>query len=208
MIDDDEVPGPDWLSRLLGVCAQPDVDAVLGPVESRFEQEPPAWVRKAGLFDRPGYPTGYAMTWQEARSGNVLLKRKALEAIGLPFRREFGSGSEDQDFFRRLAEAGRKFVWCQEAVVWETVPASRWRRGFMLRRALQRGKNSFKYTSCRWRGLVKAFIAIPLYSLALPFLFLAGQHCFMKYLVKLFDHLGRVLAFFGFSPGGKVYVTE
>jgi succinoglycan biosynthesis protein ExoM len=207
-IDDDELPFRDWLSCLLKACAEPDVDGVLGPVESRFEREPPAWVRKSGIFDRPTHESGCVIAWEDARTGNVMLKRRALEGIGVVFRREFGSGSEDQDLFRRLDEAGRRFIWCKEAVVYETVPAIRWRPSFMLRKALQRGKNSFKYAPYRVRGLVKAFVAIPLYSLALPFLWVAGRHHFMKYLIKLFDHTGRVIALFGFNPGGDVYVTE
>src|SRR5438105_4034195 len=83
--------------------------------------------------DRPEHPTGTALSWRDARTGNVLLRRSALEGLGSPFRAEFGSGSEDQDFFRRLGQKGRKFVWCKEAIVYETVPAGRWRRGFMLK---------------------------------------------------------------------------
>jgi succinoglycan biosynthesis protein ExoM len=207
-IDDDEFPVRDWLSTLLKACAETGVDGVLGPVESRFEQEPPAWVRKAGIFDRPRHETGHVIAWDEARTGNVMLNRRALEGIGAAFRREFGSGSEDQDFFRRLDEAGRRFIWCKEAVVYETVPAIRWKRSFMLRKALQRGRNSFKYRPCRVRGVVKAFVAVALYGLALPFLLVAGQHQFMKYLIKLFDHTGRVLALFRIRPGRDVYVTE
>jgi succinoglycan biosynthesis protein ExoM len=207
-IDDDEFPAPNWLSLLLKSCAQPSVDVVLGPVESRFEQEPPAWVWKSGIFDRPTYETGHEIGWNEARTGNVMFKRRVLNGITPAFRREFGSGSEDQDFFRRLAEAGRRFIWCKEAIVYEKVPAVRWQRSFMLRKALQRGRNSFKYRPCRVRGLMKAFIAIPLYSLALPFLLVAGQHLFMKCLIKISDHIGRVLAFMGFKPRRDVYVTE
>jgi hypothetical protein len=49
---------------------------------------------------------------------------------------------------------------------------------------------------------------VPLYTIALPFLLIAGQHWFMKYLIKLCDHVGRLLAWLGFNPGGDVYVTE
>ena len=35
---------------------------------------------------------------------------------------------------------------------------------------------------------------------ALPVLFLAGHHHFMKYLVKLADHVGRLLASVGLNP--------
>jgi len=41
-----------------------------------------------------------------------------------------------------MIERGHAFVWCNEAVVYEVVPPVRWRRTFMLRRALLRGKVS------------------------------------------------------------------
>jgi len=207
-IDDDELPARDWLLQLLRTAQNSGADAVLGPVMPRFQQEPPRWVRRGGLFDRPSHPTGMTLSWEQARTGNVLLRREALEGLGTPFRVEFGSGSEDQDFFRRLSEQGRRFVWCQEAVAYETVPPVRWQRGFMLRKALLRGKNSLKYKAGRGRDVVKALVAVPLYTIALPFLLIAGQHWFMKYLIKLCDHVGRLLAWLGFNPGGDVYVTE
>jgi hypothetical protein len=46
---------------------------------------------------------------------------------------------------------------------------------------------------------VKSVIAVPCYALALPVLALAGQHVFLKYLIKLLDHGSRLLAFLGFS---------
>ena len=58
-----------------------------------------------------------------------------------PFRPEFLTG-EDQDFFRRMIDRGHVFVWCDEAVAYEVVPPVRWRRTFMLRRALLRGRIS------------------------------------------------------------------
>jgi hypothetical protein len=42
-------------------------------------------------------------------------------------------------------------------------------------------------------------IAVPLYTLALPILFLGGQHVFLKYLIKLLDHVSRLLAFLGLN---------
>jgi hypothetical protein len=42
-------------------------------------------------------------------------------------------------------------------------------------------------------------IAVPSYILALPILAICGQHLFIRYLVKLFDHASRLLAFAGWS---------
>jgi hypothetical protein len=63
--------------------------------------------------------------WDQCRTGNVLFRHGVLPAGEPPFREEYGTGVEDKDFFRRLAAAGHSFVWCNEAVVSESVPASR-----------------------------------------------------------------------------------
>jgi hypothetical protein len=48
--------------------------------------------------------------------------------------------------------------------------------------------------------LAKAVVAIPLYCLALPFFAVAGHHVLMRYLIKLCDHVGRLLAALGITP--------
>jgi succinoglycan biosynthesis protein ExoM len=78
----------------------------------------------------------------------------------------------------------------------------------MLRRALLRGKMSLNHRSLGLRAIFASIVAIPLYSVALPFLILSGHHHFMKYLIKLCDHAGRVLAVIGFNPIKETYVTE
>ena len=198
-IDDDEFPAKDWLLNLLKACISGNVDGVLGPVDPHFESEPPKWVTRGKFFDRPRHPTGYIMDWRECRTGNVLFRRQILDGIEQPFRPEFGTGSEDVDFFRRMTELGRRFIWCNEALTWEVVPPSRWKRSFMLKRGLLRGKNARKHPRGRVVGTLKSLIAIPAYILALPFLLAAGHHYFMRYLVKLCDHTGKVLAFVGLN---------
>jgi hypothetical protein len=56
--------------------------------------------------------------------------------------------------------------------------------------------------------VTKSVIAVPAYGLALPFLLLMGQHMFMKYLVKAFDHAGRILAFVGVDAVKETYITD
>ena len=196
-IDDDEFPTNAWLLNLFQTCARLDVSGVLAPVVSHYETEPPKWVRAGSFYDRPRHATGFKLDWLECRTGNVLFAKRILADLSEPFRTEFGTGGEDQDFFRRLMEKGHVFVWCDEAVVYETVPPIRWKRSFMLRRALLRGKNSIKHRQNRLRNFLKSVIAVPVYSLALPVLFIVGHHYFMRYLVKLADHTGRLLAALG-----------
>jgi len=196
-IDDDEFPENDWLCRLFKACVAYGVEGVLGPVKPYFEFDPPRWVKKGGFFDRPAYETGYRVNAHESRTGNVLFRRSILNDSGTPFGSEFDTGGEDIDFFRRMIEKGCAFVWCNEAVVNEVVPLARCNRNYLLKRALLRGSNFPKQRRNRIKNTVKSLIAIPCYALLLPFLALFGQHLFLTYLIKLFDHSSRLLAFLG-----------
>lgn len=196
-IDDDEVPVEEWLYRLFETAGSHGVDGVLGPVRPAFEHEPPAWLRKGKFFDRPTYPTGYEIRWHEARSGNVLFARSILGKLDPPFRPEFATAGEDVDFFRRLSQAGCRFVWCHEAAVDEVVPANRCTLRYLLRRAALRGSNFPKHPTHRVRNVCKSMVALPCYAMALPLLALMGSHVFIAYLIKIFDHGSRLLAFAG-----------
>jgi succinoglycan biosynthesis protein ExoM len=198
-IDDDEFPADDWLYHLFKTCEAYGVDGVLGPVNPHFEAEPPGWVKRGKFFDRPTFDTGYRVNWDEARTGNVLFKREILQGVDTPFRSEFATAGEDVDFFRRMIENGRTFVWCNQAIVHEVVPASRCKRSYLLKRALLRGSNFHKHPSHRLRNATKSLVAVPCYTLALPILALFGQHVFLKYLIKLLDHSSRLLAYVGLS---------
>jgi succinoglycan biosynthesis protein ExoM len=198
-IDDDEYPEDDWLLNLFKTCEAYQVDGVLGPVKPYFEADPPQWVTKGKFFDRPNFDTGYRMNWDQARTGNVLFKRDILDSVDVPFRSQFDTAGEDIDFFRRMMQNGRTFIWCREAVVHEVVPASRCNRRYLLRRALLRGSNFPKHPTHRLRNATRSLIAVPCYTLALPVLALFGQHVFLKYLIKLLDHSSRLLAYAGLS---------
>lgn len=198
-IDDDEFPTEDWLWNLFKTCTEFGVDGVLGPVKPSFESEPPQWVKRGKFFDRPTFETGYKVNWDEARTGNVLFKRKILNSVEVPFRSEFATAGEDVDFFRRMIEKGHTFIWCNEAVAYEVVPASRCTRSYLLKRALLRGSNFNKHPTDRFKNATKSIIAVPCYTVALPFLALFGEHLFMKYLIKLLDHGSRLLAYVGLS---------
>jgi cellulose synthase/poly-beta-1,6-N-acetylglucosamine synthase-like glycosyltransferase len=205
--DDDQFPVKDWLHTLFRACDKYGADGVLGPVKPFFEVAPPKWVVKGRFCERPTYPTGFVIDWRKGRTGNVLLKRHLFAGDEQPFRPEFLTG-EDQDFFRRMIEKGHVFVWCNEAVAYEIVPPLRWQRSFMLKRALLRGKISLVHPTSGPLEVTKSVIAVPAYGLALPFLLLMGQHMFMKYLVKAFDHAGRILAFVGVDAIKETYITE
>jgi glycosyltransferase involved in cell wall biosynthesis len=206
-IDDDEWPTPRWLLTLFTACRDYDADGALGPVKPHFDEQPPRWVVAGKFYDRPTYPTGFVIDWRKGRTGNVLLKSRLFDTVTQPFRPEFLVG-EDQDFFRRMIDKGHRFIWCDEALAYETVLPIRWNRRFMLRRALLRGGVSQVHRRARRTVIAKSLIAAPAYTLVLPFALLLGQGRFMTCLVKLCDHIGRLLAVVGIRPIRESYVTE
>ncbi len=206
-IDDDEFPARDWLLRLFKTCTEYKVDGVLGPVKRHFDEVPPAWLQKGRFYERRVNPTGMRVDWHEARTGNVLLRRRILMGDGVPFRPEFRAG-EDQDFFHRKIEEGCVFIWSAEAEAFEVVPPARWKRMYMVRKALLRGATAGIRPDCGAACIAKSAAAVLLYAIALPFALLLGQHRFMTLLVKLCDHLGKVLIAMGVNPIRGEYVTD
>jgi succinoglycan biosynthesis protein ExoM len=205
-IDDDEFPAKRWLLTLFEACGSYGADGVLGPVKCYFDEKPPRWVVKGKFYERPTYPTGFVIDWTKGRTGNVLLRRQILEDGETAFSPEFHRAG-DQDFFRRMIAKGHVFIWCNEAVAYEVVPPIRWTRTFMLKRALLRGTIGMQHPTSG-RRIAKAIIAVPVYTIALPFSLVLGHHRFMNLLIRLCDHLASLLTFVGIKPVRSQLLTD
>lgn len=191
---------------MLRACIEHQADGVLGPVRPAFDEQPPKWLTRGKFCERPEYETGTMLDWRQTRTGNVLLRRMILNEVTSPFRAEFGNGGEDQDFFRRMTECGRKFVWCNEAPVHEIVPRDRWTRKYHWRRALLRGQNEKMLLSAS--SIAKSLLAVPLYAVALLFVSVVRQQVFMKYSIRLLDHAGKLLTALGVRSIRGKYLTK
>lgn len=207
LIDDDEFPEPTWLLTLYQTLCEYRVDGVLGGVKRHFEEVPPPWFRKSGIYSRRVNPTGTVVQWKESRTGNALLKRGMFACDTMPFRPEFRAG-EDQDFFRRKIDAGYRFIWSADAVVSETITPARWKRSYILRKAMLQGATAALQPNCTKLNIAKSVIAVPLYLLILPFALLLGQQYFMRLMIKICDHSGKLLMRAGISPIREEYVSE
>jgi glycosyltransferase involved in cell wall biosynthesis len=199
-IDDDEYPENDWLAVMLAACETYHAAGVLGPVRPRFEETPPRWIVDGRFWDRPEHPTGWIMDWPECRTGNALFRRHLLDGMQEAFNPKFRTGGEDVDFFRRLIKQGHVFRWCNEGVVYETVPAERCTRSYMLRRAMLRGRHSVTLPFRRLELASKSVVAVPVYLVMMPFTLLLGHHVFMKYCIRFCDHAGRLLTLLRLNP--------
>ncbi len=198
-IDDDEFPADRWLVNLFNAQQKYQAHGVLGPVQPHFDVEPPRWLVASKLCERPRLRTGSIMSnSRDTRTGNVLLSKDVLRREDGPFDPRFGtSGGGDTDYFKRMMERGKAFVWCDEACVYETVTPQRHTRSYYVRRALCRGAASAHLEPLLSIGTAKSLLAVPLYAVAMPFLQLIGHHFFMRYLIKECDHVGKLAAHLG-----------
>jgi hypothetical protein len=205
-IDDDEFPTPNWLCSLFQACCKYGADGVLGPVRPHFEQAAPKWLVNGGLFDRPSHPTGMPLAWRQTRAGNVLMKSDMFAGENAGFNPRFRAAC-DQDFFKRMINRGRVFIWCEEAPVFEVIPPARWKRSFVVRRALFRGVFSF-HNQPAFGPVAQSLLATLLYSLALPFALILSHARFMRCVCSLSYHIGRILASLGIDPIKDAYISE
>ena len=147
LIDDDELPGPDWLQTLVQAQKQSGADGVMAPVVATYTDATPQWMRQGGFFERRRFSTGTPIGLEDSRTGNVLLRADMVRSLTPPFDPDFGrSGGEDTWFFAQLHRAGYRFVWCDEAVVTEEVPKERSRARWILIRAYRGGQTYARVT--------------------------------------------------------------
>ncbi len=137
-IDDDELATDGWLAALLDAQRRFDADVVWGPVLGRVEGRRGANAAFAEAFYTRDLarPTGPLDRF--CGTGNSLIRRSTCIDGPEPFdlRTNF-TGGEDDLFFEALQRRGRRFVWAQDAAVYERVPEDRaryrhiWLRSFI-----------------------------------------------------------------------------
>ena len=200
-IDDDEFPEETWLLHHLETLRSSNADGVLGPVKPHFDELAPEWLIKSGLCERSRFTTGTVITDSRyTRTGNVLIRRSLFTGPDGSFDPKYGkSGGGDAVFFKRMIQNGKRFVWCDEANVFESVPPERQTRAYYVKRAFTRGMTEAWETRFFSIGTLRSFLAILLYTASLPILLLLGQHVFMKYAVKNCDHIGKIFGHMGIN---------
>jgi glycosyltransferase involved in cell wall biosynthesis len=149
MIDDDEVPEPDWLEQLLLAQARTGADVVRGAVVPVFPAEAPAWIRDGDFFGWPKQrragTTSALVDGAElasASSNNVLVRCAPVRALDLRFDTTLAfTGGTDALFFRRMKLAGCRIVYAAGARVCETVPPQRATFRYLWRAHYKQGCN-------------------------------------------------------------------
>ncbi len=197
-LDDDEIPTKKWLFHLYNTLYEYGADGVLGPVIPYYPPEAPGWLQKSDMFERRRFPTGTKLRPRDTRTGNVLAKSEIFRAVD--FDPRFGlTGGEDVDFFEKQIQLGRRFVWCDEAKVFEIQPRERWSKKYFIRRAIRTGVTSGR-RAAETGGSGRTFLAravclAPVFSAGAGFSLLFGPQIYMKCLVKAVYYVGWILGF-------------
>ena len=205
-IDDDEEAAPDWIVRLWDEVVRHCADGGIGPVVPSFDPPTPRWLAEGRFFERPRFPTGTILRPGYLRTGNALVRRRALMALPGPFDERYDlGGGEDTDLFARLIHAGARFIAVDDAVVYEHLPAARATVRWLLERRFRgafRGaalkRETFPAGLRPWEGTRS--LASGLASGALGLLsFPASRTYGLTRLVVAAQHLGRFALHSGIS---------
>lgn len=207
-LDDDERAPPAWLAQLADAAARLDADGVLGPVEPVLPADAPEWVRRGHFYQWARMKTGTVVPLNQLRFGNVLLSAAVLKPQRPVFDPGYGlTGGEDGDLLTRLAQAGARLVWCDEAAVTEPVEAARLSLRWLLLRALRGGQDFARHSLAGRYGAVTGLRRLRLFLRALLQMVVAavmavgciplGRHRAARWLLRSAANLGKLSVFLG-----------
>jgi succinoglycan biosynthesis protein ExoM len=207
-VDDDERAPPQWLRQLFEGAREYRADGVLGPVVPIVPEGAPAWIRRGAFYAWARMPTGTVIPTNKLRFGNVLLRGELLRTETPPFDPAYGlTGGEDGDLLGRLAQRGARFVWHDDAAVYEPVEPSRLSLRWLVLRALRGGQDYARhrlsgsfgalspvgYAQLLARALVQSIAAGILAVVSIPF----GRHRAAYWLLKASANVGKISVFAG-----------
>ena len=166
MIDDDEFAGPTWLKDLWATLHGHGVDCVFGSVKPVFEgDESTLSPALRQCFAKNLGKTGDNVE-RYFSTCNCLLRRSVCEGMEPPFSpaRNF-TGGEDHLFFYRLKQKSCKFIVAPDVSIFEHIPRSRLRWGYLLSRSFRRHQilvqNYFDLKPRRWGVIAKSMAVGP-----------------------------------------------
>jgi len=178
-IDDDEVPGEDWLQALWTIAAHPGTDGAKGPVRRRLPAGAPDWLLTLPYGGSSLPAAGTPLPPRRMSGGNMMVRRSCLLRLKVedgPFDAAFGlRGGEDILAYGQLALEGAVIRAAPDAFVEEYWGPERCHIGWMLRRAYRSGQ-VWSDVEARLHGRSSLWLRVPAAALrclatalALPF---------------------------------------
>lgn len=136
--DDDARVTKDWL-RQLHKWSQSNPSAIIsGPQLSCFQAKPPDWAKSLSYFNPTRHESGKRRRW--AATNNIVIPLFIYTKLGLCFDTVLNdSGGSDQCFSMEAHNHGIDIIWCNEAIVYESVPSTRLRVPWLLLRNFRYG---------------------------------------------------------------------
>jgi succinoglycan biosynthesis protein ExoM len=201
-IDDDEVADENWLAAYWSQVLQDVGDGFFGPVLPRLQGPPRPWLDLATFYSRPRHASGTPVPAAELSTSNALLRRSLFAERR--FDPAWGpTGGSDFELFEAMRAAGASFLWCDEAVVVETVPARRYRLRWLTQRAFRGGVGFTRLQRQRRRAragsFARALAAFAVLTLALPVAALCGRRAAARIWLRLCSQVGHLWAHAGGS---------
>jgi succinoglycan biosynthesis protein ExoM len=203
MIDDDEIPSPDWVEQLLLMQQLTQAAVVQGRVLPELPDSAPDWIARGGYFDwqltsdeaRAAQQQGYA-DLRRARTNNVLVRHAVVREMDLWFDPRLAlTGGEDIAFFEAIKAAGYRIVYAPLACVREIVPPERttleylWRTWYRVGcNERLKGPHLGKPNASRWRILSRRWKRTGTHAFLLGLTLLIGN--LLRGRASL-DHLGQ-----------------
>lgn len=205
-IDDDDLPGPDWLRLLWREYWRSKADIVFGTWI--LSEDLPSWVYESGIFSTKKTREHSLALNSElpklASTCNVLLRASWLQRMksrGPFFDPALGrSGGEDKDFFIRAHNQGASFACARDAYVVRGHQSDRYQRLGVFKRGFKNGssrmgrkrrhegaKSSATQLICSLRKLLIVLFILPFSLLS--------QAKFMHQLYRLGKITGVLYAF-------------
>lgn len=198
-IDDDESPEPGWLKEMMAALIRYKADGVFGPVIPLLPDDSPPWIVRGRFFERPRQRTGEAVL--SGRTSNALIRASAVKQRKQPFDPRLGlTGGSDYALFANMLADGSVFVWCDEGIVHERVPASRANLRWILTRKFRGGQGYADHKiealgkRVYYRLVIRGLGALGLSMLIAPLMLPFGVHRSVRWLQKGANGLGFLTA--------------
>jgi succinoglycan biosynthesis protein ExoM len=201
-IDDDEIADEGWLAAYWTLVEDGVGDGFFGPVKARLDEVVTPWLDVETFYSRPRHASGTPIDASEASTSNALVRRTLFAERS--FDPAWGrTGGSDVELFDRMLAAGARFLWCDDALVWETIPPRRHRLGWLSQRAFRGGVGSTRLqrqqrrSGAVSRGLPRALLALAVLAPALPVSLLGGRAAAARIWLRICTQIGHLWAFAG-----------
>jgi succinoglycan biosynthesis protein ExoM len=203
-IDDDEVADEGWLAAYWKLVECDAGDGFFGPVMARLDEVVTPWLDVETFYSRPRHPSGTPLDSTEVSTSNALVRRSLF--CDRRFDPAWGrTGGSDVELFDRMLAAGARFLWCDEAVVRETIPPKRHRLGWLSQRAFRGGvgftrlQRQRRRSGAVSRGLPRALLALSVLAPLLPLSLVGGRAAAARVWLRICTQVGHLWAMAGLS---------